>query len=134
MSSSYATFQFPDSAFATKFKKLKKFVATLFFNESELNSKFLKSITQWCIQTPNPPGPRSFGEKVDLIPNPERVKILFWVLSSLIHFRESFFKRNISQKCAKIAKISFTSLYSFHKIFSTMMSWECPMKFCVKYV
>ena len=49
-----------------------------------------------------PPTPKIL-QKVNLTCNPGRIQILFWILSSLIHFRERFFNRNLSQKC-KTAK------------------------------
>ena len=79
---------------------------------------------------------QNFGKNL-LDPNPGKMKLLFWVLSFLNHFREWFFNRNAyknKSKNAKIAKVSFIPLYSSHKIFSIIMCCKFPMNFCSKYV
>ena len=71
-------------------------------------------------------------EKVYANPKPRKIKILFWILSFIIHSRV-LISEEICQK-AKIDKISFSLSYSFYKIFLSIISLEFQLKASVKYV
>ena len=62
-----------------------------------------------------------------------KIKILFRDFSSINSLQRVIFNGNISKKC-KTRIISITPLHYFHKIFSTIMCWECPMMLCVNYI
>ena len=79
-------------------------------------------ISLWFIRTPNPK--RTRQSRLDP-PNPEKKVYI-----------ESFLKKltsmNWEVKISLIAKIFFSSLLSFQKIFSFKISYDCSMWLCIK--
>ena len=80
-----------------------RFAVFLFFRYNESEPSWIACAVKPTSPLPPPPPPTPQTPKIldnsTWSPNPGKIKILFWVLSSLIHFREWFFNRNISQKC-----------------------------------
>ena len=88
---------------------------------------------QWCIQThpQTPPKKKTFENGASPLQSLENFKFYFgqfFVNSPEI----VIFQEKLKSENAEIAQIFITSLYSLLKIFWYIMSYDCPMLFCIK--